>query len=128
MKYYFKISTFLVVGCIFLLVGCMTTKKNILRASKEEIMKSYLLGVHKTDGINKKEAILLAQSQIIFLGYEHDYNYAKIEILKEDKNEWVFKFYPIGKTLQESTNKPNFLVSVRKKEGEVTWKDEYRDE
>ena len=128
MRYYLKISTFLVVGCIFLLSGCMTTKKNITIASKEDIMKAYLAGVNKTDGIDKKEAILLAQSQIIFLGYEHDYNYAKIEVLKEDKSEWVFKFYPIGKTLKDSINKPNFLVSVRKKDGEVTWKEEYRDE
>ena len=110
-------------------LGCSSASTKDPRPStKKGIMDAYLFKVNKTDGINRSEAILLAQSQMIFLGYSDSYNLAKPDMVAGNKNQWVFKFYPVGKTLKELITKPKILISINRKDGTANWKEEYPQE
>ena len=98
--------------------GC-ATHSSLGFLTKKEIMQAYLKDINKSDGINQKEAVLLAQSQLIFHGYENKYLIHEPHMGFDDKNFWVIKFYPANKTLVEVLESPIVLVTIAKDNGKV---------
>ena len=84
-------------------------------SSKESIMQSYLSKVNKSDGINKEEAILLSQSQIIFRGTEQNYHLNNPQLAFENEESYGIKFLPKTK----DANDPPVLIVITKKDGRV---------
>ncbi len=90
-------------------------------------MQAYLSGIEKFDGINEKEAILLAQSQLVFLGKESQYYKDNPQVL-EDQETWEIQFLPITRTLGEVLSTPVIFVFIDKKNGEILWQEKRKDE
>ena len=88
-------------------------------------MKSYLSQVTKNDGIDQKEAILLAQSQVIFRGYAENYYLDKPLLVFDKVDRYGIKFFPRYKNLSEMRVYPKVLVVVQKKDGRIRF---YRTE
>lgn len=107
--------------------GCSTISSPSTSLSKEEIMQAYLSGIEKFDGINEKEAILLAQSQLVFLGKESQYYKDNPQVL-EDQETWEIQFLPITRTLGEVLSTPVIFVFIDKKNGEILWQEKRKDE
>ncbi len=86
------------------------------------ILKSYQSEVAKHDGINQKEALLLAQSEVIFRGYDDEYRVAHPRLMDDDGgSHWRVLFYPVNKTMHDALHKPNVMVRVDKANGDVHW-------
>ena len=88
------------------------------KLTKGSIMKSYLSGVNKADGVNKDEAILMAQSQIIFRGNDRRYNLNNPEIAFENDQSFGIKFISVKKFLS-SKEYPPVVIAIDKKDGRV---------
>ena len=117
----FKNIFWLSVFSIFIVCGCATTTSSGPRSSNKDIMDAYLSKIQKYDGINQDEAILLAQSQLIFHGTEKKYYLDKPEVVWENAKHWGIKFYPINKTLAEASIHAPLVIDVDKKDGSVKW-------
>jgi len=87
-------------------------------------MDAFLSGVQKSDGIDQSEAILLAQSQLIFRGADKKFYMDKPEVTQVDERHWVVRFYPINKTLAEVRTSTNVLIVVDKNNGNTRWQEE----
>ncbi len=124
-KEIFKNSVGLWLGGLLIVMtcmGCMTTTGNAKASSpKQGIMDAYLTKIQKYDGIDEAEAILLAQSQLIFRGVDRKYYIEHPEIFGGGDKIWEVKFFPVNKTLaQASANQP-LVIAVNKKDGNVRW-------
>ena len=100
------------------LSGCAPTKAE---TNRQELMGAYLSRVTKYDGIDRSEALILAQSQLIFLGRERDYWFEEPEITGEDNDFWYVRFSPINRTLEQVIHRTPILVTIRKANGDVAW-------
>lgn len=98
------------------MLGCASRQQDF---SKEAIMKSYLSQVKKSDGIDRQEAVILGQSQIVFRGYDQEYLLGNPEFIKESDRQYVLKFYPKIKTFAERRGYPPILVWVEKNDGQT---------
>lgn len=101
--------------CIFGF-GCATPKESL---SGQDIMKAYLSKVNRTDGISVQEAVFLAQSQLVFRGYEKNYYLDRPKQIFESEKSFGIQFYPRLKTVQEAKDYPTVVVEVQKKDGQT---------
>jgi len=116
---------FLLAGTLTVIVsGCTTTATRKVESNKKGIMDAYLSGVKKSDGINQQEAVLLAQSQLIFRGDDKRFYIDKPEITLEDERSWRIRFYSLNKTWAEVSASSNVLILVDKKNGNTRWQKE----
>lgn len=99
------------------LSGCVTLSS--CKTTKQSIMKAYLTDVSKTDGINREESMLLAQSELIFRGYESTFDIGEPKNWGEDREHYTYLFLHIGLTLIEARPDQRMVVTVSKKNGEV---------
>lgn len=90
--------------------------------TKRQIMQAYQAQVSKFDGIDFREAKLVAQSEVIFRGYDDQYRVTQPQV-KDDRERdvWRVKFFPINRTMYDALHKPNVLVSIEKKDGSIYW-------
>lgn len=102
--------------------GALSTKKNVKVDQRKGILRSYQSDVSKHDGITQAEAKLLAQSEIIFRGYDDEYRVAEPRVMKDEGgSHWGILFYPINKTMYDALHKPNVLIRVKKSNGDIHW-------
>ena len=94
-------------------------KKVDVTSEKFKIMHAYQFSVSKRDGVNEDEAIIIAQSDVIFRGYEKDYYLTRPRIIGAGEDDWGVEFSPISKTFQEARIKPRILVKVGKADGKL---------
>ncbi|MGE0267307.1 MAG: hypothetical protein AB7S78_02450 [Candidatus Omnitrophota bacterium] len=90
-------------------------------ADKFKIMHAYQFKVEKIDGISESEAVVIAQSEVIFRGYETEYYLMKPNLKKLDESTWAVEFYPVNKTFIDSISKPKLLITVGKSDGKISW-------
>lgn len=90
-----------------------------VKSAKFKIMHAYQFKVSKRDGVDEDEAIIIAQSEIIFRGFEDDYYFTKPRLIMMDKESWGVEFYPISKTFREARTKPRIQISVNKANGKL---------
>ncbi len=109
---------------VLMITGCAAGPGSGIESSKKGIMDAYLSGVQKSDGIDQPEAILLAQSQLIFRGADKKFYMDRPEIALADERHWVVRFYPINKTLAEVSSSANVLIVVDKNNGNTRWQEE----
>ena len=119
-----NILTLFLPGVLCLLFGCASTEKVSL--NKQEIARAYLTKINKKDGINRREAVLLAQNELLFLGRDHEYNINGPKIVSETPRLWIIHFPSLPKTFQEVLSKPELNILVEKKDGSVRAKEIYR--
>lgn len=76
--------------------------------------------VDLSNGVDRVEAIVVAQNEMIRKGFDKKWDISKPKIRFEDEDEWGIKFYP---KLSFSKTAPllNFLVAIKKKTGEITY-------
>lgn len=91
---------------------------------RKRIMHAYLYEVDKNDGITKKEAIILAQSQLFFLGNDKDYKWQK-PIATFKNQQYQITFNPITPTMKDVLKKPLLIVTVTQQTGQVKWQKQY---
>lgn len=90
-------------------------------ADKFKIMHAYQFKVEKFDGISADEAVVIAQSEVIFRGYDKEYYITKPNLKKLDDTSWAVEFYPVNKTFIDSISKPKLLITVEKTDGKLSW-------
>lgn len=90
-------------------------------ADKFKIMHAYQFKIEKFDGISQEEAVVIAQSEVIFRGYDKDYYFTKPNLKKLDDTSWAVEFYPVNKTFIDSISKPKLLITVGKTDGKLSW-------
>lgn len=95
--------------------------KTDVTADKFRIMHAYQFKVEKLDGISESEAVVIAQSEVIFRGYEDEYYIMKPHLRKLDESTWAVEFYPVNKTFIDSISKPKLLITVSKSDGKLSW-------
>ena len=118
---------------LVLMVGMSTGCKTVPQASVEakptssEFMKNYFTQIKKYDGIDEREAILLAQSQLRFQGDEKKYYIDHPQVVPYDEEHWLVSFAPVNKTLAQVSSNPDLLIIIDKKNGDVrTHKESFR--
>ena len=125
----FNIKTLSIAGMMILLLsGCTTTKTLPTKnpsLTRKEVMHNYLSNITKYDGIDRQEAITLAQSHLIFHGQENDYYFDIPQILFEDEEGWGIRFYPITQKGTGTTLTPSVLITVNKKDGRIRFEKEF---
>lgn len=92
-----------------------------MTADKFRIMHAYQFGIEKVDGISPEEAVVIAQSEVIFRGYDKEYYLTKPHLKKLDDSSWAVEFYPVNKTFIDSISKPKLLITVGKTDGKLSW-------
>ena len=103
----------------FLLAGCASGQNVTVLSPKNDIMHAYLYEVQKNDGIDTKEAAVLAQSQLIFNGHLSRCYFDRPEVEDFSEEYWGVSFYPVNKTLGEVSSHPPVFFLVDKKTGSV---------
>lgn len=112
----------LLLGIVTLLTACQTTSMYQHRESKlirEEIMRAYLTEIKKTDGIDLKEAFLLAQSDLIFHNLDKRYLINNPLMAFEDASRWGIAFEPVSKTWGEAISQSRLVIIISKDSGEM---------
>jgi len=103
-----------------ILAGCSTTVKNNKDGfNPKAITKSYLTTIQKADGINKEEALLLAQNELIFRGYDRSFAVNKPEIFFDDSQVWGIRFFSSNKTMADMLSGRVVDVFIRKDDGRL---------
>ena len=92
--------------------------------TSEKIMHEYLYNIAKFDGITKEEAVVIAQSQLIFRGQDKQYALTKPQLVMEDNDKWEFRFVPTERTLADGAQRTPVLVDVDKGDGQADFKKE----
>jgi len=109
---------------VLMIAGCAASSGPKIESSKKGVMDAFLSGVQKSDGIDQPEAILLAQSQLIFRGADKKFYLDRPEVALADERHWVVRFYPINKTLAEVSSSTNVLIVVDRNNGNTRWHEE----
>jgi len=118
------VKIYILVISVLIISGCATGPGPGVESSKKGIMDAFLSGVQKSDGIDQPEAILLAQSQLIFRGADKKFYMDRPEVALADERHWVVRFHPINKTLAEVSSSANVLIVVDKNNGNTRWQEE----
>ena len=103
-----------------LLPGCTTVSPQAAKVSKKDLAKNYLQGVNKFDGINQEEALVLAQNELLFHGYESSFDINHPQIFPRGDTNWEIRFLPFNKTMTEVLNNRTLAVLINKKDGQIT--------
>ena len=111
----FFLATILAAGA---LAGCKTTQPPV-KPTSPAFMKNYFTQIKKYDGIDEKEAVLLAQSQLRFAGDEKNYYIEHPEIVLYDEEHWIVRFLPVNRTLAQASTNSALLIIIDKKTGAV---------
>ena len=113
---------FLTLFFLIFLSACATHAPQGPSAATQGVMKGYLSQIKKFDGINEHEAILLAQSQLMFQGLDEEYYYNHPRVEEESAESFLVVFDPINKTLAETQTDTPIEIIVSKKDGSVRLK------
>lgn len=92
-----------------------------ITTAKFKVMHAYQFSVSKKDGVNREEARIIAQSEVIFRGYENDYYFTRPRLYPDTADQWTVEFYPVTKTFQEARVKPRVRVTIDKDDGQLKW-------
>ena len=106
--------------------GCAGLQDTSESVSRKEMMRSYLLQVKKTDGINREEALLIAKSELYFRGLDKMYNLNQAPAVFEDDNRWAVSFTFHHKTFQQLISEPRTFILIEKKDGSVFLDKQYK--
>ena len=104
-----------------LFCGCTGTIEERPVADKNEIMKAYFSKVSRHDGVNIKEAVLLAQSELIFHNYEKEYHIDKPQLEFVSREFYGIRFFPFSRNSGDAKIRPSILVVVGRSDGSVRW-------
>ena len=104
-----------------LLTGCASARlgSSFAQATPDGVMFKSMTQVRTFDGIDRQEAILLAQSELVFRGRQNDFRFDRPKVLREDSDRWIIRFQPLAKAPAESKPNPLMQISVDKSNGEV---------
>ncbi|MCA9392683.1 MAG: hypothetical protein KC900_00645 [Candidatus Omnitrophica bacterium] len=92
-----------------------------VKSAKFKVMHAYQFAVSKGDGVDEDEAKVIAQSEVIFRGYENDYYFTRPRLHDLDPGKWTVEFYPVTKTFREARVKPRVRVTIDKDDGKLKW-------
>lgn len=92
-----------------------------VKSAKFKVMHAYQFAVSKGDGVDADEAKVIAQSEVIFRGYEQEYYFTRPRLHDTDPDKWTVEFYPVTKTFQEARVKPRVRVTIDKEDGKLKW-------
>ena len=95
------------------LTGCATAADTV--AIRGETEKMDLSG-----GASKSEAIIIAQNEMVEKNFDKKWNISKPKIHFETEDEWGIRFYPKN-SFSKTAPLLNFLVVIKKKNGEITY-------
>jgi len=87
------------------------------QSKREATMRSYLAGVVRYDGINVREAVTLARSELIFRGYEKAFHVDDPHIEYVNADNWGVRFYPINHSAADVRKNASVLVVIDKENG-----------
>ena len=78
--------------------------------------------VNTSDGVNKKEAIIIAREYVVKIGMDTHLDISKAKVKKKGNNYWVIfkpgKHLILLKPFRHKKNRP-YVVYVNKKTGEI---------
>lgn len=110
-----------IIPVLIMALGCASAEIHEPKAVKADIMKAYLSEVTKYDGIDVNEAVILAQSEMIFHGLDKDYYLDTPQLEPTDRDHWGVRFYPINRNPRDVITNPSVLVVVDRKDGKTSW-------
>lgn len=90
-------------------------------SAKFKIMHAYQFTISKRDGIDQEEAKIIAQSEVIFRGYDTTYYFTRPRIYAESPEIWAVEFFPVSKTFRDARNNPRIRITINKADGQLTW-------
>ena len=109
-------------------LGCASTKNPQTvykipppKVSTSAIMRDYLSTVTRHDGIEFEEAVLIAQSEMIFRGKAKNYHLDKPMVEFVNSQTWGLRFYPVNESYRDAVKNVSILISVEKQKGKVRW-------
>lgn len=100
-------------------IGCAMYGPESEDASDKTVMSSYLSDVSKYNGIDRKEAIILAQSELYFHELKDEYYVDRAFVRYENEDVFAISFPPVRMTLQDSFETEPIMFYVDKKNGKV---------
>ena len=90
-------------------------------SAKFKVMHAYQFAVSKKDGITENEAKVIAQSEVIFRGFENEYYFTRPRLHSVNPDKWTVEFYPVTRTFREARIKPRVRVTIDKEDGQLKW-------
>ena len=109
------------------LSGCVTPAAKNGEPFSHKVLQATLREVRKYDGLDRAEAITLAQSEMIYRGRDEAYRLDQPQIEEIGKELWVVRFHPVFHTLQERNKFPISQITIDRQDGQVRFKDIWRE-
>ena len=121
-----------IAGILFVFVlifsGCATASSADRGVPfSRKVLQTALTEVRKYDGIDRAEAITLAQSEMIYRGRDEAYRLDQPQIEEIGKELWVVRFHPVVHTLQERNKFPISQITIDRQDGQVRFKDVWQE-
>ena len=110
----------LILLAAFIFLGChrdIALKRPNVQPADPQFLKSYFTQIKKYDGIDQREALLLAQSQLKFEGRDKEYHIDHPQFISHDEEHWLVEFPPVDKTFAEARRSSPILFIIDKKTG-----------
>ena len=94
-----------------------------IHRTKEDILKAFLEDINKRDGVTLYEAIIMAQTELIFRDILNNYHFEKPQITTQSPARWGIRFHP---RLINTDNKPAVPVQfiITKNQGQIVFQDQ----
>ncbi len=108
--------------------GCVTASSADRGALfSRKVLQTALTEVSKYDGIDRAEAITLAQSEMVYRGREAAYRLDQPQIEEVGMALWVVRFHPIVRTLKDRRKFPVSEVAINRQNGQLHFQDVWRE-
>ncbi len=120
-----KIRVFLILLPFLALNGCASSgyrrafPSERPQTKREALMRSFLSDVVKFDGIDQREAAIIAKSELMFRQEDERFYLDEPHFEAVDEDNWGIRFYPVNRSAAEARRNPSMLVVVNKETGRV---------
>ena len=88
--------------------------------TSDEVLNVYPWRVDVRDGVDRIEAKIIAQHELIVKDLDRDYDISKPKIIEENGQQWVVRI-PAKFSMSNSKPAARYLIAVEKKSGKVIY-------
>ena len=86
--------------------------------TKHGVWRAYQWFVNVNDGVTKREALIMAQYEVVQKGLDQNYHLAKPKVLSETQSQWVVRLP--GKFSLTKGKADMYVVCINKENGNLT--------
>lgn len=104
---------------LLLSAACTAPIQDTSGVNKTTLAHDYLTDVRKEDGIDRREALLLAQNEILFRAFENSFDIQNPGIFLDNNELWGIRFPTHKKTMEEALSGRVIDVYIRKEDGHI---------